>query len=117
MAFKSYKDKPFYAVIGAVTVIICTVMAVIFMYEFISVAVLGNYENYPFGADGNNPYYYKTMDLYSTVNLTWGILYLIFLGYAVDGLIEKRKKSLIITFIASILIGILIYIHGNIVPS
>ena len=114
MTIKSYKEKPAYAVIGALTILICSVMAVIFMYEFISVAVFGNYESYPFGNEGENPYYYKTMDLYSTVNLTWGILYLIFLGYAVDGLIEKRKKILIFTFVASILIGILIYIHGNI---
>jgi hypothetical protein len=40
-------------------------------------------EFYPFGGEGPVPYYYRTAELYSYVNLTYGIVFGILLGTAI----------------------------------
>ena len=45
------------------------------LLEFYRVGIKKVTESYPFGGEGPVPYYYKTAELYSNVQLTWGIIF------------------------------------------
>lgn len=55
----------------------------IFMYinfsEFYDIYLLKNYSKYEFGLDKTLPYFYKTPELYSIVQLTYGSIFFILL--------------------------------------
>lgn len=64
--------------------------------EWYIVKIQNRTSEYPFGGEGPTPYYYHTAELYSTVTLIWGLIFLsvfCFTGWAV--LKDRRKLTLI----------------------
>lgn len=79
--------------------------------EFYKIGILKQTEFYPFVGEGPVPYYYRTAELYSYVNLTYGIAF----GTLVVIAIWNWKKNKISGFTTSGLTIILILIqvfHG-----
>jgi len=52
------------------------ILSTIGLSEYYKIGIKNETEFYPFGGEGPVPYYYKTTELYSNVNLTWGIIFL-----------------------------------------
>ena len=64
-------------IITGVGIILNGIFALIGFFEFYKVGIKKELESYPFGGEGPVPYYYKTAELYSKVNLIYGIAFLI----------------------------------------
>ena len=65
-------------------------------YEFYNVRVLEETDSYPFGGEGPVPYYYKTAELYSNVNLTYGLIFGVLFALGIWNWKENKKNGLII---------------------
>ena len=77
-------------------ILIAGILAVIGLSEYYTVALKKNIENYPFGGEGPVPYYYKTAELYSCVNLSWGLVFLIVSGVGIWNWKAKKIDEIII---------------------
>ena len=82
--------------------------------EWYFVKILGLTAEYPFGGEGPTPYYYKTAELYSTVNLIWGTLFLTVFLFTLWAIIKGQKKWTTISFVSTIILLIGLFIHGQI---
>jgi hypothetical protein len=82
------------------------------LQEWYIVGILESIEDYPFGGEGPVPYYYKSANLYSTVNLVWGISYSISLLFGIWFIIKKQFRSLLIIFGVVLLFIILGFIQS-----
>ena len=76
--------------------------------------IQGRTSEYPFGGEGPTPYYYKTAELYSTVTLIWGIVFLTVLIFSTWTVLTRKKKLTAISFGATILLILGLFIHGQI---
>ncbi|MFY0603515.1 MAG: hypothetical protein JXQ93_06165 [Flavobacteriaceae bacterium] len=68
-------------------------------------------EFYPFGGEGPVLYYYRTAELYSHVNLTYGIVFGILLGTMIWNLKRNKINELAIFGLTIVLILVQIF-HG-----
>ena len=64
---------------SSLTIILSGLLALMNLSEWYIVKIQGRTAEYPFGGEGPTPYYYKTAEMYSTVNLIWGIVFLMVL--------------------------------------
>jgi len=78
------------------------------------VKIQGRTAEYPFGGEGPTPYYYKTAELYSTVTLIWGIVFLTALIFTTWTVLTRKKKLTAISFGSTILLLLGLFIHGQI---
>ncbi len=62
--------------------------------EFYLIGILNKTESYPFGGEGPTPYYYKTAELYSAVNLVWGLLFLTTLLLSIWTFLKGQRKNM-----------------------
>lgn len=76
--------------------------------------IQGRTAEYPFGVDGPTPYYYKTAEMYSTVNLIWGIVFLSVLLFTSWTKIKGQKKWTVVSFGSIIILLLGLFIHGQI---
>lgn len=58
------------------TLILCGLLTIISLSEWYIAKIQGQTVEYSFGVEGPTPYYYKTAEFYSTINLIWGIVFL-----------------------------------------
>ncbi len=79
--------------------------------EFYKIGILKQTEFYPFGGEGPVPYYYRTAELYSYVNLTYGIVFGTLIGIAIWNW-KRNKISGFITFGLTIILIIIQVFHG-----
>ncbi len=79
--------------------------------EFYKIGIKKETEFYPFGGEGPVPYYYKTAELYSYVNLTYGIAFGTLFGLAIWNWKNNKVNGIIIFGLTIVLILIHIY-HG-----
>ena len=88
-----------------------TILSCLFAYinlsEFIQVGVLNNTESYPFGGEGPVPWHYKTKELYASVNLIFGLFFLIAFFVTLWVFIRNKKAGLIITLMSIIFLIII----------
>jgi hypothetical protein len=82
--------------------------------EWYIVKIQGRTAEYPFGGEGPTPYYYKTAELYSTVNLIWGIVFFTVLIFTTWTIVTRKKKWTAISFGSTILLLLGLFIHGQI---
>jgi len=78
------------------------------------VKIQGRTAEYPFGGEGPTPYYYKTAEMYSTVNLIWGIVFLSILLFTSWTIIKGQKKLTAISFGSTIILLLGLFINGQI---
>ena len=85
----------------------------IHLNEFYTVSIKKDTEFYPFGGEGPVPYYYRSAELYSNVNLTYGIIFFILLGLGIWNLMTNNLNGKII-FGLTLLLIVINFIHETI---
>ncbi|WP_223826715.1 hypothetical protein [Flagellimonas sp. S3867] len=96
------------------TLILNGFLALMNFSEWYIVKIQGRTAEYPFGGEGPTPYYYKTAELYSTVNLIWGIIFLTVLLFTTWTVIKGQKKLTAISFGSTLILLLGLFIHGQI---
>lgn len=90
---------------------LCGFFAIIGISEFYNVAIKKDTEYYPFGSEGSLPYYYKTAELYSYVNLTYGIAFGLLLLISIWNW-KKNGRFNVLLFAIICLMVLLQFIQG-----
>lgn len=99
-------------IIGSIAILLNGLFCLINLSEWHVVKIQNKTSDYPFGGEGPTPYYYKSAELYSTVTLVWGLIFLILISFSTWSLV---KKKLTVLSLALTLTFILIQIiHGQI---
>ncbi|MBP6215281.1 MAG: hypothetical protein KA399_03690 [Chitinophagaceae bacterium] len=96
-----------------VTVLLSGLFAFINLSEFLIVGVIKQTSGYPFGGEGPTPWYYKTPQLYATVNLVFGLLFFSTLAFGCWTFIKVKKTSLFITLIVTLVLIFIQIINGQ----
>ena len=82
--------------------------------EFYLIGILNKTGGYPFGGEGPTPYYYKTAELYSIVNLIWGLIFLTTFLLAIWITIKGQRKKIIWLLGLTVILILGQIIHGQI---
>lgn len=101
-------------ILNLVAIILNGLLAFVNLLEWYVVAVQKQTTAYPFGAEGPVPYYYQTAELYSTISLLWGILFLAVFIFAIFTLIRSQRKSTYIALFLTIFLAFGQFIHAQI---
>lgn len=101
-------------ILSSLTIILSGLWALMNLSEWYIVKIQGRTAEYPFGGEGPTPYYYKTAEMYSTVNLIWGIVFLSVLLFTSWTIIKGQKKWTAISFGSTIILLLGLFIHGQI---
>ena len=96
-----------------VTVLLSGLFAFINLSEFLTVGVLLQTGGYPFGGEGPTPWYYKTPQLYATVNLIFGLLFFSALAFSCWAFAKVKKTLLFIMFIVTMLLILIQILNGQ----
>ena len=105
-------SRPVFLIVSTLTILLGGLLTFFNFSEWFSVSVLHMTGSYPFGGEGPTPYYYRTADLYSTVMLVWGILFLMPLSYGIWTIIKGQRARTILTLGLTLLLLVVMYIHG-----
>lgn len=101
-------------ILSTATIILSGFLALINLLEWYIVKIQQRTAEYPFGGEGSTPYYYKTPELYSTVNLIWGLVFLSILFFTIWTIINRKKKLTTIAFGSIIILLLGLFVHGQI---
>lgn len=101
--------------IGAITISINGSLAILNLGEFYKIGIRKQVSGYPFGGEGPVPYYYKTAELYSTVSLVWGLLFLSALAFVIWAMLKRKK--IVLTLGVTLFLVLALLIHGLIGTS
>lgn len=108
------RNNPTNAILSSVTIVINGLLAILNFSEWYVVKVQIRTAEYPFGSEGSTPYYYKTAELYSTVTLIWGIVFLTVLIFTTWTILTRKKKWTNVAFGMTIILFLGLLIHGQI---
>lgn len=95
------------------TLLLTGLFAFVNLSEFVIVGVLKETSGYPFGGEGSTPWFYKSAQLYATVNLVFGLLFLLSLATGVWSFIRIKKNILVICFSVSFFLIFLQLLTGQ----
>jgi hypothetical protein len=95
------------------TVLLSGVFAFVNLSEFVTVGVLKQTSSYPFGGEGPMPWYYKSAQLYATVNLVFGVLFLLTFLIGTWSFMKVQKRVLLISFVVLLLLVVLQLLTGQ----
>lgn len=87
-----------------VTVLLSGVLTFIHISQFVTVGILHQTKDYPFGGEGPTPWYYKTPQLYTKVNLVFGLLFFSTLVISCWTFFKVKKKPLLMTMVVTLLL-------------
>lgn len=79
-------------------------MTAINLSEFINIGILKQTSDYPFGIEGDTPWYYKTSKLYAIKNLIFGILFLILFISNIYALIKRKVNFLFFCYLSTLIL-------------
>jgi len=91
-------------------------MAYMNLEEWYIVGVARDITGYPFGGEGPVPYYYKTPELYSRINLVFGSVFLFLTLLSIWSLVKKRRRIGFLAFALIIATIAAMYVNGQIPP-
>ena len=74
-------NKPTNIILNSIAIIICGLFALMNLSEWYRVKIQERTAQYPFASEGPLPYYYKSSELYSTVTLIWGVIFLCLMAF------------------------------------
>jgi hypothetical protein len=100
--------------ISILTILLSGLLTIINLSEFYLIGILNKTDGYPFGGEGPTPYYYKTTGLYSTVNLIWGLIFLMTLLFTIRATIKGQRKNVFCFLGLTILLILGQFLHGQI---
>jgi hypothetical protein len=95
------------------TLILSGLFAFANLSEFVTVCVLKQTGGYPFGGEGPTPWYYKSAELYASVNLTFGVLFLFTFSIGAWSFLKVRRNTLLIAFSVSLFLIVLQLLTGQ----
>lgn len=98
-------------IISGITILLSGFFAFVGLSEFYTIGIMKQTEFYPFGGEGPVPYYYRTAELYSYVNLTYGIAFGVLLGITIWNW-KRNKISGFTTFGLTIILILIQIYHG-----
>lgn len=84
------------------------------VFEWYSVEILLMRDNYPFGTEGPTPYYYETPELYATVMLVSGLLFVLPLVAGIWALVSRNTKMSLTVSVLLIILIVAVIFHGRI---
>jgi len=96
-----------------VTVLLSGLFAFINLFEFLTVGILHQTSGYPFGGEGPTPWYYKSAQLYATVNLVFGLLFFIALAFSCWTFVKVKKSPLFVTLLVTLLLIFIQILNGQ----
>lgn len=99
--------------LAGLTFLLNALMTFMNLYEFVTIGLLKNTTDYPFGGEGPVPWYYKTDDLYAKVNLVFGLAFLLLLIAAFYTILRKKKMGLLTVFLSSIFLILIMIVNGQ----
>ena len=99
-------------IIGSIAILLNGLFCLINFSEWYIVKIQNKTSDYPFGGEGSTPYYYKSAELYSTVNLVWGLIFLIILSFSIWTLF--KKKLTVLSLVLTLIFILILIIHGHI---
>ncbi|WP_190811665.1 hypothetical protein [Flagellimonas sp. S3867] len=106
------KEKTIFEKIAAgIGILLSGFFAFMGLSEYYKIGILKQTEFYPFGGEGPVPYYYRTAELYSYVNLTYGIAFGTLFGLAIWNW-KRNKISGIVTLGLTIILILIQIFHG-----
>jgi len=114
MTTDSTIKRPFYLATSTLTVLICTVLTVFNLTEWYKIQILEKIGGYPFGGEGPTPYFYETAEMYSTVCLIWGLLFLTTLTFTTMTLLKRQKEKTVLSFGLTLFLLATMFVHGQI---
>lgn len=101
-------------IISIIIACINGLMAFINLSEFYIVGILNKTDGYPFSGEGQVPYYYETAELYSKVNLIWGLLFLMILIFVIKAIVDGNMKRIFLSLGLTLLLLFSQFIHSQI---
>lgn len=105
-------DIKFWLLAG-LTFLLSGLMTFMNLDEFVTIGLLKQTANYPFGGEGPVPWYYKTADLYAKVNLVFGLAFLSTFIAAIWTTLKRKKMGLFIVLLSTIFLIVIMYINGQ----
>jgi len=95
------------------TILLSGLFALANLSEFVSVGIFKKTSGYPFGGEGPTPWFYKSAQLYATVNLIFGVLFLILFSIGTWSFVRLNRKALLISFSLSMLLIVMQLLTGQ----
>ena len=98
--------------LSSITIVISGLLTLLSLSEWYKVKIHHDIAEYHFGSEGPYPYFYKTAELYSRVNLIWGLVFLVILFFSIWSIVRSKKKLTTLFFILAIFMLGLKFIQG-----
>lgn len=105
-------DTKFWLLAG-LTFLLSGLMTFMNLDEFVTIGLLKQTTNYPFGGEGPVPWYYKTADLYAKVNLVFGLAFLSTFIATIWTTLKRNKMGLFIVLLSTILLIVIMIVNGQ----
>ena len=107
-------SRPTSVILSSLSIILSGLLTLMNISEWYIVKIQGRTAEYPFGGEGPTPYYYNTAELYSTVMLSWGLIFLTVFLFTIWTIIKGSNKLILISFGTTLLLLLGQFIHGQI---
>jgi hypothetical protein len=107
-------NRPTKLIVNSLTIILTGLMTLMNFSEWYVVKIQERTTEYPFGGEGPTPYYYKTAELYSTVSLIWGLIFLIVFLFTMWTIIKGQTKLTLISFGTTLFLILGLFVNGRI---
>jgi magnesium-transporting ATPase (P-type) len=104
------------AVLNSLAILIAAIFTTLLFGEWYELVIRHKTEGYPLGKEGPVPYYYKTLEAYSTHNLNWAIIFAIILTFSVFALLRKNQRLKYYSFGIIVITIIALFLNGQITP-
>lgn len=105
-------DIKFWLLAG-LTFLLSGLMTFMNLEEYVTIGLLKQTANYPFGGEGPVPWYYKTADLYAKVNLAFGLGFLTAFIAGIWTTFKRNKTGLFITLLSTIFLIVIMFVNGQ----
>lgn len=107
-------SRPTIVILNSIAVVLTGLLTFMSFSEWYIVKIQKRTADYPFGGEGPTPYYYKTAELYSFVNLIWGLVFLTVFLFTIWTLVMGKSKLTLISFGSTLFLLLGFFIHGQI---
>ena len=99
--------------LAGLTFLLSGLMTFMNLEEFVTIGLLKQTGNYPFGGEGPVPWYYKTADLYAKVNLAFGLGFLTAFVAGIWTTFKRNKTGLFIALLSTIFLIVIMFVNGQ----
>ncbi|MBB6002330.1 hypothetical protein [Arcicella rosea] len=112
MTTQQHIDIKFWLLAG-LTFLLSGLMTFMNLKEFVTIGLLKQTTNYPFGGEGSVPWYYETADLYAKVSFAFGLGFLSAFVAGIWTTFKRNKTGLFIALLSSIFLIVIMFVNGQ----